>query len=180
MTTHSMPSPAATSAAPTLPQVLYGAASSPPTTRVLLAYVEQRINLYLRFGHPVHELRVDRYRRFAYLLPAAVFCRIRWESNEYGTTRWQLLVVRTCSPFDTVQRIAGIEPGAHVLLRAEGQHQVPAVLQQVDAIEAFGIDPATVSPAYWRTLSNRLSARMALPVYTTERHAAYLAGELLQ
>ncbi|MDA8255546.1 MAG: DUF2840 domain-containing protein, partial [Betaproteobacteria bacterium] len=45
---------------------------------------------------------------------------------------------------------------------------------------ALGIDPAAVSPAYWRTLGNRLSARLPLPAYTVERHAAYLAGEVLR
>ena len=33
--------------------------------------------------------------------------------------------------------------------------------------------------AYWRTLGNRLAARLALPEYTGERHAAWLAGKVL-
>jgi len=64
-------------------------------TRVLLAYLEQRINFYLRFGHPVRELRIDRWRRCAFFSPRTTFCRVHWESNEYGTTCWQLLVLRT-------------------------------------------------------------------------------------
>ena len=79
-----------------------------------------------------------------------------------------------------MQRIAGIQPGARLLLCAEGERQVQLLLPQIDAIEALGIDPAAVSPAYWRTLSNRLSARMPLPPYSIERHAAYLAGEGLR
>jgi len=151
-----------------------------PVTRVSLAFVEDRINLYLRFGHPVRELRLDRWRRCAAFLPAALFCRVRWESNDYGTTRWQLMVLQACTPLDAVQRIAGIQPGARLLLCAEGELQVQSVLPQIDAIEALGIDPVTVSPAYWRTLGNRLSARVALPAYTAERHTVYLAGELLR
>ena len=137
-----------------------------PLERVSLAFVERRINLYLRFGHPVRELRLDRWRRCAVFLPAALFCRVRWESNDYGTTRWQL--------------IAGIQPLARLLLHAEGEQQVQSVLPQIDTIEALGIDPVTVSPAYWRTLGNRLSAHLPLPAYTVERHAAYLAGEVLR
>lgn len=156
------------------------AASDPPLTRVSLAFVERRINLYLRFGHPVHELRLDRWRRCATFLPAALFCRVRWESNDYGTTRWQLMVLQTCTPLDAMQRIAGIKPGARLLLRAEGERQVQPVLQQIDAIEALGIDPAATSPAYWRTLGNRLAVHLLLPVYTTERHATYIAGEVLR
>ena len=173
--------PQATSNAPTTPHpVLSSVSSGTPLTRVSLAFVAQRINLYLRFGHPVREPRLDRWRRCAMFLPSALFCRVRWESNDYGTTRWQLMVLQACTPIDAVQRIAGIQPGARLLLCAEGERQVQSVLSQIDAIEALDIDPVSVSPAYWRTLGNRLSARLPLPAYTAERHAAYLAGEVLR
>lgn len=160
--------------------VLSSVANDTPLTRVSLAFVERRINLYLRFGHPVRELRLDRWRRCATFLPAALFCRVRWGSNDYGTTRWQLMVLQACTPFDAVQRIAGILPGACLLLCAEGERQVQSVLQQIDVIEGLCIDPAATSPAYWRTLGNRLPAHLPLPAYTTERHAAYIAGEVLR
>ena len=165
---------------PTPRTVLSSVANDMSLTRVSLAFVEHRINLYLRFGHPGREQRLDRWRRSAIFTPAAVFCRVRWESNDYGTTRWQLMVLRACMPLDAVQRIAGIQPGARLLLCAEGEQQVQSVLPHIDAIEALGIDPAAVSPAYWRTLGNRLTAHLPLPVYTAERHAAYLAGEVLR
>ena len=171
----------AISHAPSLPHpVLSSVTNDTPLTRVSLAFVKHRINVYLRFGHPVRELRMDRWRRYAIFTPAAVFCRVRWESNDYGTTRWQLMVLQACTPLDAVQRIAGIQPGAHLLLCAEGERQVQSVLPQIDAIEALGIDPVAVSTAYWSTLGNRLSARLPLPAYTVERHAAYLAGEVLR
>ena len=154
-----------------------------PLTRVALAYVDKRINLYLRFGNPARTIQLDRWRRSAVFLPASIFCRIRWESNDHGTTRWQLMVMQACTPLDAVQRIPGVHPGARVLLHAEGERQVQAVLPLIDAIEALGIgpiDPSDISPAYWRTLGNRLSARLALPQYTAERHAAWLAGRELQ
>lgn len=171
--------PQATSNAPPIPRtVLSSVTNGTPLTRVSLAFVEHRINLYLRFGHPVRELRLDRWRRCAIFTPAALFCRIRWESNDYGTTRWQLMVMQACTPLDAVQRLAGIQPGARLLMHAQGEQRVQSVLPQIDAIEMLGIDPAAVSPAYWRTLGNRLSARLPLPAYTVERHTAYLAGEL--
>ncbi|MBN9124848.1 MAG: transposase [Nitrosospira sp. 56-18] len=151
-----------------------------PLTRVALAYVDKRINLYLRFGSPARTIQLDRWRRSAVFLPASIFCRIRWESNDYGTTRWQLMVMQACTPLDAVQRIPGIQPGARILLHAEGERQVQAVLSLIDAIEALGIAPIDVSPAYWCTLGNRLSAHLALPQYTAERHAAWLAGRELQ
>jgi hypothetical protein len=171
---------AASNIPPTPRPVLSSVSSGTPLTRVSLAFVEHRINLYLRFGHPVRELRLDRWRRSAIFTPAAVFCRVRWESNDYGTTRWQLMVLQACTPLDAVQRIAGIQPGARLLLCAEGERQVQSVLPYIDAIETLGIDPVAVSPAYWRTLGNRLAARLPLPAYTVERHAAYLGGEVLR
>lgn len=149
----------------------------PPLTRVSLAYVEHRINLYLRFGRPLRELRLDRWRRSASFMPGAVFCRVRWESNDYGTTRWQLMVLQACAPCERMQRIAGVRPGAQLLLCAEGEARVQAVLRRIDAIEALVIEPARAAPAYWHTLGNRLAARQPLPVYSAERHAAWLRVE---
>lgn len=171
---------AATAAPPSSPQPLAALDSRVPLTRVSLAYVAQRINLYLRFGNPARTVQLDRWRRCAVFLPAAIFCRIRWESNDYGTTRWQLMVLQACTPLDAMQSIPGVRPGARLLLHAEGEQKVRAVLTQIDAIEALGIALADVSPAYWRTLGNRLAARLPLPDYTAERHAAWLAGRALQ
>lgn len=72
-----------------------------------------------------------------------------------------------------------MQPGARLLLHAEGDSAVRAVLERIDAIEALGIAPIGASPAYWRTLANRLAARLPLPEYTAERHAAWLTGRVL-
>ena len=171
-----------TSAAASLPSLrtLIVQVGNVPLTRVALAFVDKRINLYLRFGNPARTIQLDRWRRSAVFVPVSIFCRIRWESNDYGTTRWQLMVMQACTPLDAVQRIPGIQPGARILLHAEGERQVQAVLTLIDAIEALGITPVDVSPVYWRTLGNRLAAHLPLPAYTTERHAAWLAGREFQ
>ncbi|MFT3813305.1 MAG: DUF2840 domain-containing protein [Acidovorax sp.] len=156
-----------------------GQPASAPLTRVALAYIDQRFDLYLRFGEPARIVRLDRWRRCAVFLPGAVFCRIRWQANDYGTIRWQLMVMQACTLLDGAQRIPGVQPGARLLLHAEGDKAVRAVLARIDAIEARGIAPVAVSPAYWRTLANRLAARLPLPEYTAERHAAWLAGRAL-
>ncbi|MGK2991199.1 DUF2840 domain-containing protein, partial [Pseudomonas aeruginosa] len=62
-----------------------GQPASAPTTRVALAYIDQRFDLYLRFGEPARIVRLDRWRRCAAFLPNAVLCRIRWQANDYGT-----------------------------------------------------------------------------------------------
>ena len=171
---------AATAAAlPPSLSTLAGQAGSVPLTRVSLAYIEPRFKLYLRFGEPARTLRLDRWRRCAVFLPGAMFCRIRWQANDYGTVRWQLMVMQAATPLDAMQRIPGVRPGARLLLHAEGENAVPAVLERIDAIDAQGIAAIDVSPAYWRTLGNRLAARLPLPEYTAERHAAWLAGKAL-
>ena len=163
-----MNTPASTaSAPPSIPPV--GVADGVPLTRVALAYIDQRFDLYLRFGDPARIIRFDRWRRCAVFTPNAVLCRIRW----------QLMVMQACMPMDGAQRISGVQPGARLLLHAEGEQSVRAVLARIDAIEALGITPVGVSPAYWRTLANRLAAHLPLPEYTAERHAAWLAGRAL-
>lgn len=176
MNAHALPG---TVAPPTSLAELVGRAGAARLTRVSLAYIDQRIDIYLRFGEPARIIRLDRWRRVAVFLPGAMFCRIRWQANDYGTVRWQLMVMRACTPLDAAQRIPGVLPGACLLLHAEGEPAVRAVLAQLDAIEALGIAPTAVSPAYWRTLGNRLAARLPLPEYTSERHAAWLAGRAL-
>ncbi|EPG2416376.1 DUF2840 domain-containing protein [Stenotrophomonas maltophilia] len=156
-----------------------GQPASTPLTRVALAYIEARFKLYLRFGEPARTLQLDRWRRCAVFLPGAVFCRTRWQANDYGTVRWQLMVMQACTPLDAAQRIPGVQPGARLLLHAEGENAVRAVLERIDAIEALGIAPVGASPAYWRTLANRIAARQPLPEYTAERHAAWLTGRAL-
>lgn len=180
MTASALP---AANAAPATPlpalSALAGQAGNVPLTRVSLAYIEARFKLYLRFGEPARTLRLDDWRRCAVFLPGAMLCRIRWQANDYGTIRWQLMVMQTATPFDAVQRIPGVQPGARLLLHAEGDAIVRAVLERIDAIETLGIAAIDVSPAYWRTLGNRLAARHALPEYTAERHSAWLAGRAL-
>lgn len=156
-----------------------GQPASAPLTRVSLAYIEPHFKLYLRFGEPARTLQLDRWRRCAVFLPGAMLCRIRWQANDYGTIRWQLMVMQACTPLDAAQRIPGVQPGARLLLHTEGDANVRAVLERIDGIEALGIAAIDVSPAYWRTLGNRLAARLALPEYTTERHTAWLAGKVL-
>lgn len=170
----------AATAAPSQPFPAHEARpTSTPLTRVSLAFLEHRLKLYLRFGEPARTLRLDRWRSVAVFTPNAVLCRIRWQANDYGTIRWQLMVMQTCTPLHAMQRIPGVQPGARLLLHAEGDRQVRAVLERIDAIEALGIAPAAASPVYWRTLANRLAARLPLPEYNAERHAAWLIGRAL-
>lgn len=152
----------------------------PIPMQVSLAFVDQRVNVWLRFGRPVREIVLNRWRRVAVFDPGAVCCRVKWIANDYGTALWQLMVLQAPMLFDGAQRVAGVVPGARILLRADGELQVKAVLVVIDGIEALGIDPITVAVTYWRTVGNRLAARQPLPEYTPERHAAHIARGALQ
>jgi hypothetical protein len=133
-----------------------------PLTRVALAYIEPRFKLYLRFGEPARTLQLDRWR--------AARCSCRRGSLPHPLAGQRLRhdplaahgdAGRT--PLDAAQRIPGVQPGARLLLHAEGDANVRAVLERIDGIEALGIAAADVSPAYWRTLGNRLAARWRCP-----------------
>lgn len=151
-----------------------------PLTRVTLVHVPHQFVVSLRFGRPVRELSLDRTRRVAAFLPGARFARLRWEADDYGSARWQLLVLQACTLCEPMQRFPGIDPGASVLLRAEGPREARAILPKIDAIAALGIDPANASPTYWRLLAGRLAARQPLPDYTAVRHAAWQSGRTLR
>ncbi|MEW9570254.1 DUF2840 domain-containing protein [Rhodanobacter sp. Si-c] len=149
-------------------------------TRVSLAFVAQRLNLYLRFGRPACVMPLDRGRRVAVFLPGSIFGRIRCEADDDGMLRWQCRVIQACTPLDAMQRIPGVWPGARLLLHAEGERPVRAVLERIDTIEAHGIAACDVSPAYWRALGRRLGARLSPSDCTAVRHAAWRTGRVLQ
>ena len=50
----------------------------PVHMRISLAFVEHRVNVWLRFGKPVRETTLDRWRRVAIFEPNAVCCRVLW------------------------------------------------------------------------------------------------------
>lgn len=152
----------------------------PTPMRVSLAFVDQRVNVWLRFGKPARETVLNRWRRIAVFESGAVCCMVKWIANDYGTALWQLMVLQAPMPFEGAQRVAGVVPGARILLRAEGELQVKAVLVVIDGVEALGIDPIAVAVTYWRTVGNRLAARQPLLEYTPERHAAHITRGALQ
>ncbi|WP_235965191.1 DUF2840 domain-containing protein [Caenimonas soli] len=146
----------------------------------MLAFVPESVNNRLRFAKPTYELVLDRWRSSAHFLPDAIFCRVCWLANDYGTTVWNLSVLQAGRPSQPLQRMAGVLPGAKRLLHVSGELKVQRVLHIIDRIEVLGIAPTEVSPAYWQLLHGRLAAREPLPEYTLERHSAHLAGEVFR
>ena len=151
-----------------------------PLTRVMLAHIPRRLIVSLSFGRPVRELSIDRARRIVAFPPGARFARLCWQAVERGPARWQFLVLQARTLYEPVQRIPWIDPGAGVLLRAEGPREIHALLPKLDAIAALGIDPADAAPAYWRVLDHCLAQRHPLPDYTAARHAVWQSGRALR
>ena len=156
MTASALPAAGAAPATP-LPALsaLAGQASNVPLTRVSLAYIEARFKLYLRFGEPARTLRLDRWRRCAVFLPRAMFCRVRWEANDYGTIRWQLMVMQAATPLDDMQRIPGVRPAARLLLHAEGETRCVPCWNASTASKGKASPPSTCRPrtgARWATV----------------------------
>lgn len=144
-------------------------------TRVALYASTVRLHVYLRFGRPARWQVVDELRRHAFFAPEGVFCRVWWEAGAYGTERWQLCVLQALPRDRAMQRIAGIEPGARILLNALGASKVRRILRLIRHIEARALCPADVAPSYWQVVHNRLSARAQVTIYGRRRHGAELA-----
>ena len=146
----------------------------PYLTRVRLISVPRLCNFRLRFGFPISETMHSRGIRHVFFVPHAVFATIRWHGNDYGTTLWQLSILRAVSPWERASRVADVDPGAQVLLRVSSKKNISLVLSLISQIEARKIDVRTVNPDYWRTVQNRLIARDVVPDYGAQEHAAYL------
>ena len=145
-------------------------------TRVEVAFYPELLNHWLRFGVPDKQQDLDRRRSAAFFRPGRVFGYVRWRTNEYGTQDWRITVVRTETPSRLLSRIAGVDPGGEVLLLASGSARVKRILQQIDALEGDGFDPADVSPAYYRHVHNRVAAGRPIRAYSATQHAAHLAA----
>lgn len=154
-------------------------ASSDPYMRMLLWRFPGRSHTWLRFGAPFAVHALDAQRRIALFAPHAVCCRVQWVANAYGPIFWQLMILQAGSGAEAVQRVRGVAPGAHMLLHAQGERSVRQMLHWLDNMNTAGIELGQVAPIYWRTVHNRLAARMALPPYTEARRFAHQARQNL-
>jgi hypothetical protein len=145
-----------------------------PLTEVEIHFSRDVVNHRLRFGHPAREANVDRRRARAWFAPGALFGYIRWENGPYGTALWRLYVLRAGSPGDDLARVPGVLPGAEILLSLDGTRKLKPALALIDDLEARGLDPAEISPDYWRHVHNQLSAGGRAHPYSAEQHRAWL------
>ena len=143
-------------------------------TQVELVWIEKQTEHWIRFGRELREQVIDRRRRILFFPPGATFALVRWAANEHGTVLSRLDILRAVKSGAPFQTIPTVTPGGDILLRADGWPKVERVLQLVDAIDTIGIDPAEVSPDYWRHVHNRLAIGETPRAYTMQRHRAFL------
>jgi len=75
-----------------------------------------------------------------------------------------------------VSQIAGVRPGAEVLLSAVGDTKIKRALSQIDALERAGFPPDGVSANYYRHVHNRIATRQPIHPYSAEQHAAHIVA----
>ena len=143
-------------------------------TLVELTWREGEIENWVRFGRPVCGRYLDRQTRLLGFAPGSIFAFVRWASNAYGTVVSRLDIVSAIGPGVAFQTLPFVTPGGELLLHIHGWPKVERVLQCIDAVEALAIDPADVSPDYWRHLHNRLSVSQEPHPYTRLQHNAWL------
>lgn len=156
------------------PEATLRAASEPPLTHVTLVWREGRHEDWLRFGKPVSERIIDRRKRIESYAPGQVFALVRWTSNDFGTRRSTLDVVRAVGRNEALTRLPQVDPGGELLLSVRGWPKVRHVLELIDRIDAAGIDPCAVAPDHWHHMHNRICAGSQPRAYTLARHRVWL------
>lgn len=146
----------------------------PPLTHLTLVWQEGVREDWLRFGKPVAERIVDRRSRIESYAPGQVFAFVHWASNDYGTVRSTLDIVRAVSRADAYSTLPQVDPGGELLLSARGWPKVRRVIRLIDKIEEAGFDPCAVAPDHWRHMHNRTVAGQQPRLYSRARHRAFM------
>lgn len=142
-------------------------------TQVELIWIEQRLEHWLRFGLHIGEQILTRRTRVLTFAPDMYFALVRWASNEHGTVRSRIDIVRTVARGEAYTTLPFVRPGGEILLSIEGWPKVDQVLQAIDGVEATGIDPGMAAPDHWRHVHNRIAAGQPPRAYTLARHRAF-------
>lgn len=121
-------------------------ASLPVALELVEAYAEGRVNRRVLVGSPVKRgpwvPGADGVQRRLLGFPAgARFVFDLWERNEWGTTRWRVVVARAVAPGEAAVALPSVRPGAAILADIQGAQRVRAFLawlrQHGDRIERF-------------------------------------------
>lgn len=151
----------------------------PQLTHVTLFWRKGEREDWLKFGKPVTDRIVSRSERIESYAAGQLFGLVRWASNDYGTIRSTLDIVRAVDGHEPCTPVPQVDPGGDVLLSVHGWPKVAQVFRLIDAIEASGIDPCEVAPDHWRHIHNRMAGRELPRDYSRARHRAWLQRKAL-
>lgn len=124
-------------------------------TVVILSFRKNRHNHRLLFGTPRLRVRRGWRRELAAFAPGDVFGFERWCGDKYGTQSWSIWVCRA-SDGGPVSAIPGINPGADILLEAQGKTRVKRCFAVLDSLKDNNIELASWPEHQWRILHNDL------------------------
>ncbi len=151
----------------------------PQLTHVTLFWRKGEREDWLKFGKPVADRIVSRSERIESYAAGQVFGLVHWASNDYGTVRSALDIVRAVDGHEPCTPVPQVDPGGDVLLSVHGWPKVAQVFRLIDAIETAGIDPCDVAPDHWRHIHNRMAGREVPRDYSAARHRAWLQRKAL-
>jgi hypothetical protein len=145
----------------------------PADTQVELAWLENQIERWIRFGRPTGERLIDRRRRIVAFAPSSVFAFVRWRAGEFGTVESRIVILRAVGPGETFTTVPFVAPGAEILLDIAGWPKVQMVLAAIDAVELVGVRPEDAAPDHWRHVHSRVLVGLAPRTYDRLRHRAW-------
>ncbi len=143
-------------------------------THVELAWIEKRLEHWIRFGRIAQDRILTRRTRVVSFRTGAIFAFVRWAANDYGTISSRIDIMRAVGAGAAYSTLPFVRPGGELLLHLEGWPKVSQVLAAIDATEAAGVDPCDAAPDHWRHVHNRIAAGQQPRTYTIERHHAWL------
>lgn len=85
------------------------------------------------------------------------------------------MVLRAGRAQQRMTRIAGVYPGAEILLCVTGKGRSERILRAVTALRRLGIDPAAASPAWFVAMGAAVAMDVRPSPYSAEQHAAHRA-----
>lgn len=143
-------------------------------TEVELLWLEGQVERWIRFGTVAAERRIDRRRRVVSFDPGSMFCLVRWQANDFGTTASRIDILRAVKPGEALTTVPFVAPGGELFLHIGGWPKVQRVLEAIDSVEQTGVPPAEAAPDYWRHVAGRIDAGEAPRSYDRRRHQAWV------
>lgn len=154
------------------------APDSPFLTEVELYWTRGTCEHWLRFGKPVATRISRQRRRVESYAPGQIFALVRWASDHHGSVLSQIEVLQAAGNDEPIEQVPDVTPGALTLLSARTWRQVRRVFALIEAVEALGVDPCDLGPAFWRDIHNRLAPTSPADVRANSGLGASLAQKV--